>query len=170
LGKAVSLEKLEARVAAMAEAVKKAAVPELARLRLDESPRAEALWARVEPVLTASEVHESYVGELLDLSERAARKGKAAQARTWLERAVQTHPGAVTPLLQLANALLAEGKADAGRARYREAFAALSAVEPTPEAVLLEHAQEVDGKKTRKAALEAAVAAAVPLSPPPPAE
>jgi CubicO group peptidase (beta-lactamase class C family) len=160
--KGLSLASLDARVGALAEAVLRTAVPELARLRLDEVPKVETLWTKLEPVLVGAPVHPNHADELIDLSEQAARKGKAAEALAWLERAARTHPGSVTAQLACANALLADGKLDEGRARYRQAYELLAAVELKPDAALLELAQKVEGKKARAAAVEAATLAAAP--------
>lgn len=158
--KGLSLALLDVRVAGLAEALRRSAAPELAKLRLDEVPNVEAIWAKLEPVLVASPTHASYADELIDLSEAAARKGKTAEARTWLERAARTHPGSARVQLELGDALLAAGKLDEGRAQYRAAYVLFTGTELRPGEVLLEHAQKVEGKKARALAVEAATAVA----------
>lgn len=161
----LGLARLEEQVARYGEQVARSMPAELARARLDEAKNAEAAWAALEPLLLAHEVHPSFAGELLRLADAAGRAGKPAVRRAWLERAVKTHPGDAELLFQLGELELSSGAAEAGAARFVDAWRALQPTEPEPHAVWLARAQKLPTARARLAVLQAVAGAAPEVAP-----
>ncbi len=103
---------------------KRAEVPALRRLRLDEVKDAERhLPAMKEAAARAPELRPDYSDELLRIAEGHALKKQPAARLLWLERAVELQPRSVDARVALAQALLAVKRDGEALPHLREALA-----------------------------------------------
>jgi CubicO group peptidase (beta-lactamase class C family)/tetratricopeptide (TPR) repeat protein len=103
---------------------KRAEVPALRRLRLDEISDPEKHWPALrEAAARAPELRPDYSDELLRIADGFALKKQPAARLRWLERAVELQPRSVDARVALAQALLAAKRSGEVLTHLREALA-----------------------------------------------
>ncbi|NTX60137.1 beta-lactamase family protein [Myxococcus sp. CA051A] len=103
---------------------KRAEVPELLRLRLDETKNPEAHWPALKKTAVLSpDVRPDYSDELLRVAEGFAWRKQSANRVRWLERAVELQPRSVDARWALSQALLTVKRDGEVLAHLQEALA-----------------------------------------------
>ena len=138
---------------------KRAEVPALRRLRLDELQDAEPHWpAMREAAARAPQVRPDYSDELLRIAERHALKKQTAARLRWLERAVELQPRNVEARVALAQALLVAKRDAEVLPHLREALVTpQGALSLTPEG-LMKRVGEAESARVELGLLRASVA------------
>jgi len=142
---------------------KRAEVPELKRLRLDEVKDPERYHAVLRKAAEGSpEIRQDFSDELLRVAEAQVSRKKTAAAQKarlkWLERAVELHPRGVDARVALAQALLVAGRDAEVLPHLREAFSTPQGSLALAPAGLLKKVGEAESPKVGLGLLRAGVA------------
>lgn len=124
---------------------KRAEVPALRRIRLDEIQGPERYQAALrEAAVAAPELRPDYSDELLRIAEGHALKKQLAPRLRWLERAVELQPRSVEARVALAQALLAAKRDGEALPHLREALATPQGALALTPAGLMKRAGEAE--------------------------
>ncbi|NMO23040.1 beta-lactamase family protein [Pyxidicoccus fallax] len=138
---------------------KRAEVPALRRMRLDEIQKPETHWpALKEAAAAAPELRPDYSDELLRIAEGHALKKQTAARLRWLERAVELQPRSVDARVALANALLAAKRDAEVLPHLREALATPHGALALTPAGLMKRANEAESPRVALGLLRAGTA------------
>ncbi|MBZ4421337.1 serine hydrolase [Myxococcus sp. RHST-1-4] len=127
---------------------KRAEVPALRRIRLDEIRSPEKHWPALrEAAAAAPELRPDYSDELLRIAEGHALKKQTAARLRWLERAVELQPRSVDARVALAQGLLAAKRDGEVLPHLREALATPQGALALTPAGLMKRANEAESPR-----------------------
>ncbi|XXF81171.1 serine hydrolase [Myxococcaceae bacterium GXIMD 01537] len=137
---------------------KRAQLPELQRLRLDEVKDPERHWPTLEKATAAApDLHPDYTDELVRIAERFEQQSRAEPRLRWLTRAVALHPQSVDARLALAEAQLGLKQEAAALQGLREASGLLEAGTALSPAMLLKRVAQTSAPLVARGLLRAGV-------------